>query len=369
MRILLTTDTVGGVWTFTQELSAELLMRGHTVALLSLGRAPSVSQAETCMRLSSRFGERFRYEASVAPLEWMEDNQHAYSEGIDSLLALAESFQVEILHSSQFCFGAVPLGLPVVVTAHSDVLSWAAACRPHGLEASAWLTCYRSLVERGLERATVVVAPTQWMSDALCKLYYLRRAPQVILNGRAVSRSGVESKRLQAVSVGRFWDEAKNFALLTEVQAPFPILIAGEQRFGDAAEAGSGNLTFLGSLTQDEVLKLFCESSLYLAPSRYEPFGLAPLEAAQCGCALLLYDLPSFREIWGDAALYFCNAASLSHLLETLSTDAIHELQERSAVRARQLTATHMADQYESLYRDLLTSAQPAEMEWAAHAH
>ena len=39
-------------------------------------------------------------------------------------------------------------------------------------------------------------------------------------------------------------------------------------------------------------------------PARYEPFGLSPLEAALAGCALVLGDIPSLREVWGDAALY-----------------------------------------------------------------
>ncbi len=369
MRILLTTDTVGGVWTFTQELSDELLRRGHSVALLSFGRLPSSSQTEACTRLSVCYRERFRYEASAAPLEWMEGNERAYSKGLSSLLALANSFQAEILHSSQFCFGDTPLAIPVVITAHSDVLSWAAACRPRGLEASAWLTRYRSLVERGLEQAAAVIAPTQWMSDTLSKLYPLRSIPKVILNGRNLPESEEAPRRLQAVSVGRLWDEAKQLTLLTKVHAPYPILVAGEHRFeASEAEAGTRSLIFLGPLTPDEVLKLFRESSLYLGPSRYEPFGLAPLEAALCGCALLLYDLPSFREIWAEAALYFHDAASLSHLLETLSPDAILALQRRSQARAREITATHMTNQYESLYRDLLAGAQTAEMELASYA-
>ena len=33
MRILMTTDTVGGVWTFTQELAGGLLEQGCAVAL------------------------------------------------------------------------------------------------------------------------------------------------------------------------------------------------------------------------------------------------------------------------------------------------------------------------------------------------
>lgn len=370
MRLLLTTDTVGGVWTFTQELSAELLLRDHSVALLSLGRKPSVSQAQACERLRACYGERFRYEASAAPLEWMEGNDRAYREGSAALLALAESFRADVVHSSQFCFGDLPLAIPVVVTAHSDVLSWAAACHPHGLEPSAWLTQYRSLVECGMQRATAVVAPTQWMSETLCQLYPLPSAPKVILNGRNLAVRCGDAKRHQAVSVGRLWDEAKNLALLTEVNLAIPVLVAGEQRF-EASESlvNCGNLTLLGPLTEQDVLELFCKSTLYLAPSRYEPFGLAPLEAARCGCALLLHDLPSFREIWGDAALYFQDAFSLSRLLATLSPQSILEAQHRSQERARELTATRMAEQYENLYRELLSKSLAYSRELISYAH
>ncbi len=369
MRLLLTTDTVGGVWTFTQELSAELLRRGHSVALLSLGRKPSASQAQACEGLRACYGERFRYAASAAPLEWMQGNERAYTEGTAALLALAESFQAAIVHSSQFCFGDLPLAIPVVVTAHSDVLSWAAACRPHGLEPSAWLTHYRFLVERGLQHATAVVAPTQWMSEMLCKLYPLQSAPRVILNGRNLSVVREVLKRHQAVCVGRLWDEAKNLALLTEVTSSMPILVAGEQRFEGSESIASGSMSLLGPLAQEEIVSLFQESSVYIAPSRYEPFGLAPLEAAQCGCALLLNDLPSFREIWGEAALYFHDADSLSRLLQTLSLKSLLEAQQRSARRARELTATRMADQYEGLYRELLATSSAGSRELACYAH
>ncbi len=369
MRILLTTDTVGGVWTFTQELAVELLRRGHCVALLSFGRAPSAAQTTACKQLRSCYGERFRYQASAIPLEWMENNEGAYRDGLPALLALAGSFRADIVHSSQFCFGDLPLSMPVVVTAHSDVLSWAAACRPQGLEPSAWLARYRALVERGLEGASAVVAPTRWMSARLCALYGLLSAPEIILNGRSVLPTYGGSRHLQAVSVGRFWDEAKNLALLTEVKSTIPIVVAGEQRFeASEAVADAGNLIFLGPLAERKVLELFCTSSLYLAPSRYEPFGLAPLEAAQCGCALLLNDLPSFREIWGDAALYFDDALSLGRLLTDLSPRSLQETQGRSQKRARQLTATRMAEQYESLYRRLLTDTWSGPKELAAHA-
>ena len=45
-------------------------------------------------------------------------------------------------------------------------------------------------------------------------------------------------------------------------------------------------------------------SAIYALPARYEPFGLSALEAGLCGCALVLGDIPSLREVWGDAAVF-----------------------------------------------------------------
>src|SRR6187551_985014 len=69
MRILITTDTVGGVWTFTQELAAGLLRSGCAVALVSLGRPPSDTQRSWCHGLTIVWGSSFHYEALDTPLE------------------------------------------------------------------------------------------------------------------------------------------------------------------------------------------------------------------------------------------------------------------------------------------------------------
>ena len=63
MRILMTTDTVGGVWTFTKELALGLLKNGCSVALVSLGRFPSLAQAAWAQEQRETWGARFRYDA------------------------------------------------------------------------------------------------------------------------------------------------------------------------------------------------------------------------------------------------------------------------------------------------------------------
>ena len=150
MRVLLTTDTIGGVWTFTKELTAELLRMGHSVALVSFGRTPSQEQSAWCAAVGERWSSDFRYEAFTVPLEWMNPNEDAYVGGEPLLRRVADEFCPDLLHSSQFCFGSLPVPIPRLITAHSDVLSWGAACRPNGLESSPWLTHYCKMVEQGL---------------------------------------------------------------------------------------------------------------------------------------------------------------------------------------------------------------------------
>lgn len=362
MRVLMTTDTVGGVWTYTTELTAGLLQRGAAVALVTVGRAPGAAQTKWLERNRARWNGSFRWEMSVAPLEWMSNNQRAFLDLAPQVLRLAQDFGADLLHSNQFCFGALPVPAPRLVVAHSDVHSWAAACRGKSLEPSAWLDSYSALATAGLRRATAVVAPTRWMLGALAANFELPRSTYVIANGRTLPEPALRSThKLQAMTAGRLWDEAKNLQLLKDVRAPFPIFIAGEaQRESQESLSMPSGITMLGSLEQDELLALFHESAIYICTSRYEPFGLAPLEAALCGCAVLANDIPSLREVWGDGALYFRDASSLSARLLQLSRDPqqLVAAQHRSWQRAQRYTAAVMVEQYLTLYRTILTKRE-----------
>ena len=108
MRILITTDTVGGVWTFTRQLSSDLLERGHHVALVSLGdRPPDRSRVVHGRGCYLRFGVSLR--SSDAPLEWMQNNERAYADGLDEICsACIDEFMPEVMLSSQYCFGKLP---------------------------------------------------------------------------------------------------------------------------------------------------------------------------------------------------------------------------------------------------------------------
>jgi glycosyltransferase involved in cell wall biosynthesis len=110
-------------------------------------------------------------------------------------------------------------------------------------------------------------------------------------------------------------------------------------------------------------------AALYALPARYEPFGLSVLEAALAGCALVLGDIPSLREVWGDAALFVApeDRDGLAGALEWLMSRPAER--ERLAARARERALTfsprRMARAYLHLYATL---AHPPALEQAGPA-
>jgi glycosyltransferase involved in cell wall biosynthesis len=82
------------------------------------------------------------------------------------------------------------------------------------------------------------------------------------------------------------------------------------------------------------------------------------LEAAFSRCAIVANDIPSYREIWGDAALYFRtnDAESLAENIRLLNEDRAmrRAYAELAYTRARErFTTKRMIDQYLHLYRNL----------------
>ena len=203
----------------------------------------------------------------------MSNNERAYLDAEPLLLRVGGEFGAQLLHSNQFCFGALPF--PSVVVAHSDVLSWAAACRVQ-MESSAWLDVYSQLVSRGLGERRCSRRTYTVDARRSCRHFSLPARAQVIANGRSpVFQGSVGERKLQAVTAGRLWDEAKNLKLLREVRSPFPVLVAGEEEYESRTVATRpAATTMLGPLAEDDLLALFrgeCSLPLHFAVRTIRP--------------------------------------------------------------------------------------------------
>lgn len=364
MRILVTADTLGGVWTYARELVTGLARRGVQVTLVSFGEIPSAAQ--TCW-LDALPQVDFR--PTAFKLEWMRDSEADMEASSQYLRQVIEETQPDLLHFSQFYYGALECDVPRIVVAHSDVLSWWSAVHKHLPAESAWLRWYREIVSRGLACATAVVAPSRWMLEQVEHHYGKPEKGVVVYNGRTPTLFNPHVSREDTIiSVGRLWDSGKNAGLLLRDEMPATVHIVGADRHPEfqgsafVAEEVRSNVHLDPQQDEKQLAQLFSRAAIYAATSRYEPFGLAPVEAALSRCAIVASDIPSFRELWGPAAIFFRSddAASLRSTLEHLVRDS--GLRQRYAnlaynhARAK-FSAARMIDQYLDLYHALLPAS------------
>jgi glycosyltransferase involved in cell wall biosynthesis len=356
-RILMTADTVGGVFDYAAELSRALSRRGVEVLLATMGAPLSPSQVQVLAAI-----DRLKVFESRFKLEWMEEPWAEVDQAAEWLLEIENTTRPDLVHLNGYAHGAAPWRSPCLVAGHSCVLSWWRDVL--GEPAPARLAEYRRRVRRGLRHAGAVVAPSRAMLRSLRALYGSFERGRVIYNGRDALDFQPALKEPFVFSMGRLWDEAKNVRLLDEAAAhlPWPVLVAGnveqDGARGRNAPRRLKHAESLGLLDAQNVRSMLGRASIYVHPARYEPFGLAVLEAALSGCALVVGDIPSLREIWQDAAVYvpIDDAARLARELEGLIEDADRRafLASRAREVACRFSPERMASRYLSAYREML---------------
>ena len=343
----MTADAIGGVWPYALELTDALAPHGVEVALAVMGGAPQPEQLTEVER-----SHVARVHTADFALEWMEDPWPDVEAAGEWLLEMAEDERPDLVHLNGYAHASLAWEAPVVVVGHSCVLSWFAAVT--GEPAPPRYRRYAEVVSRGLAAADFLVAPTQAMLAELERLYAPSCVRRAIPNGRRPLAEAA-AKEPFVLAAGRLWDQAKNVAALDRV-APglaWPVLLVG---YADLANPPR-NARALGYLEAPELASLLARASIYAAPARYEPFGLGPLEAGLAGCALVLGDIPSLREVWGDAAVFVDPAddEALEHALALLIGDESRrrDLAARARKRARRYTPERMASAYMEVYERL----------------
>lgn len=368
MRILVTADAVGGVWTYTRELVSGLIERGHSVVLVSFGKMPRVDQLLWMQSLPAR---ALQYYPTEFPLEWMQDSEWGIAASFEYLEKLISETAPDVLHLSQFCYGSLACDIPKIVIAHSDVSSWWKAVHGNTPTPSSWFEWYAGIVTKGLANADAVVAPSQWMLDQVFEHYHFSGPGWVIYNGRDPGLfDPILNKANCALTVGRLWDEGKQISLLLEREQAVPIQIVGPKVHPDVSRGclslpAKPGIEISDAQSEAQLSRTFSQASIYVATSCYEPFGLTLVEAALSRCALIANDIPVFHELWEDCAFYFerNDPDALASAICQLSSDWI--LREGYADRAyecarRRFNSKRMVEQYELLYHELASQSAAA---------
>src|SRR4051794_30391995 len=152
LRVLLVTDAVGGVWIYTLELARALTRLGIEPVIAVTGPAPTGDQHERARGI--------KLIDTGLPLDWMPTSPAEMRDAGDTIADLATREHVDIV---QTCSAALlansEFDQPAVAVQHSCVATWWAAV--YGTPLPHEFSWRRDLVEAGLNRANVVVAPTR----------------------------------------------------------------------------------------------------------------------------------------------------------------------------------------------------------------
>lgn len=357
MKLLLTTDAVGGVWTYSLDLARALVPHGVETVLAVMGPAMSAAQ-----RAEADAVPGLSLIQTDLPLDWLAETPGEVRAAGAALARIAGEVGADLVqfHAPALAAGA-DWPVPVVAVHHSCVATWWAAVRAGELPIDfAWRA---QLIGEGLRAADVSVAPSAAHAAAVAATYGVR--PRAVHNGRAALALPERAPTDVAFTCGRLWDAAKDVETFDRAAAlaSVPFRAAGPLAGPSGECVALPHAEALGALDEEGLVAELAGRPIFVSPARYEPFGLAVLEAARAGCALVLADIPTFRELWDGAAAFVPagDAAAIARAVDGLVADSDARARAGAAAceRARRYTPEATAAGMLDLYHELL--ARPLE--------
>ena len=362
LRVLLATDAVGGVWVYSVELARALGELGVEAVLAVMGPSPDERRREEAAGL--------RLIDTGLPLDWLETSPAELRRSGDVLADISSREGIDVVQTSSAALLAnTQFDQPCVAVQHSCVATWWAAVKTTPIpDEFLWR---KELVECGLNRASAVAAPTVAFAADTARTYQLSTPVVAVPNGRRTVLPQDLPRGDFVFTASRLWDEGKNVAMLDRAAAGLavPVQAAGPLRGPNGTTISLDRIHALGELSHSRIAGLLAARPVFTSAALYEPFGLSVLEAAQAGCALVLSDIPTHREIWADAAVFVpardgsAFAAAIERLFANMGQR--HDLGERARARAALYTPERMARGMADIYAGVLES-EPQLMAGAA---
>jgi glycosyltransferase involved in cell wall biosynthesis len=345
MKVLMTTDNIGGVWTYSLSLAHGLKSLRVEVVLCVIGDPLTAGQRDEL--------EGLDYFHILSKQEWMDDPWGELEKAGVELMRIKDIVQPDLMHFNTYTLAGLKWDVPVLVAFHSCVLTWWQAVKKEDAPA-AW-NMYRQKVEKGIRNADIIIAPGNSMMASAEKYYGPFKRKIVIYNGLNPSSFRPGKKDKLIFSMGRLWDEAKNCRLILDAASgiKYPVVIAGDNKLQNG-QLLPAHVHFTGVLSRQEIFSHLSRSALYVLPVKYEPFGYTFLEAALSGCALVGGDIDSLHEVWDDAMVYVDpdNATDLADTINYLlrNPDDLASYAEKAYRRALRYQQDKMLMSYRDLY-------------------
>lgn len=288
--------------------------------------------------------------------------------------------KLDLLHVPHFNI-ALQYTQPFVITIHD--LLWHEYRGTQVTTLTPWkywfkYLAYRVVATQAVKRAKAILVPAQTIKTTLAK-YYPSTSNKIVITPEGVAGDFVTTKKASKqtladryhlpstktwlIYVGSLYPH-KNVSQVLKALKDLPehhlLLVGARNIFQDesralAKELGvTSQVSFLGYVPDDDLAVLLQECAFLLQPSLSEGFGLTGVEAMAAGVPVLASDIPIFKEIYGEAAIYFDphSASSLVKAITTLTSTTRQDLVKKGRAQAGRYSWDTMAEQTLTTYRE-----------------
>jgi len=175
---------------------------------------------------------------------------------------------------------------------------------------------YKLMTPLAIKSSKDIITVSQYSKQEILRFYPFIQEDKISVIYGAIDNDRFYIKKVASPNADRFalavssLDPRKNFPMLIKAFKGIEgcqLLIVGKHNrvFSEQENEQSDNIRFLGRVSDDELLRLYNQAECLIFPSIYEGFGLPLLEAMACECPVLVSDIPVFKEVCGEAAVYF----------------------------------------------------------------
>lgn len=235
---------------------------------------------------------------------------------------------------------------------------------------------------KAAEKATVIpyfvppTKPTEPTAEQLFEILTMRISPSTLPNDKSHPKGKLISDWFSLAKKGRLPRFIMTLSTI-EPRKNIPALISAWQRLRDrqpdlrlliAGKPGwefekslaairpfveLGQIVHVEGVAQRELSRLYSAAACFVFPSFGEGFGLPPVEAMQCGCPVVVSDIPAHRYMAGDAALY-CDPYDRGDIADkieaALAPEKAKELREAGLKNAERYTIDAVLPQWETFF-------------------
>jgi len=274
---------------------------------------------------------------------------------------------VNIVHANSWsAFAFKRVDVPLVVTMHHVVHDKEYAPYRNFAQAAYHGLLIRNYEARSIKQAEKVVAVSQYSADVASRLFQTGNIT-VIHNGIDTDRFSpgaatmFDHNKFNLLFVGSS-SRRKGFdflaSVMRELGPEYQLYYTNSP--GMFGPSPSKNSTYLGKLTEDQLVESYRGSDVFIFPSRYEGFGYVVAEAMACGKPVVTARTSSLPELIQDGnSGILCSPDSVGEFVRAIRRlRSDREFASNIAVQARKkivenFSLDYMVDKYIELYRSI----------------